>query len=71
MLPEMIPVDSSNIEAIGYDADHRELYVRFIEGNTYAYSDAPIEAFDEFLRSPSKGSFFNRAIRNTYAYRQV
>ena len=36
-MPEMIYVDSSNIEAIGYDDDAQELHVRFLSGTSYIY----------------------------------
>ena len=34
-MPEMHFVDSSNVEAIGYDPDTRELYVQFIKSGNY------------------------------------
>ena len=71
MTPDMIPVDSTNIEAIGYDATRRELYIRFLGNRTYVYSDIPAELHDELMRAPSKGSFLNRAVKNTYAYREI
>jgi len=37
-MPEMHFVDSSNVEAIGYDPDAQELHVRFVRsGETYIY----------------------------------
>jgi hypothetical protein len=37
-MPEMIFVDSSNVEAIGYDTQSQELHVRFLKsGETYVY----------------------------------
>lgn len=70
-MPDMTPVDSSNIELVGYEASSRELYVRFLGNRTYVYADVPAQLHEELLRAPSKGSFFNRAIKNAYAYREV
>lgn len=70
-MPDMIPVDSSNIESVGYDAGNRELHVRFLGNRTYAYSDVPPELLEEMLRAPSKGSFLNRAVKGAYAYREI
>lgn len=70
-MPDMIPVDSSNIESVGYDASGRELYVRFLAGRTYVYSDVPAELYEELLRAPSKGSFYNRAVRSIFPYREL
>lgn len=70
-MPDMIPVDSSNIESVGYDSGNRELHVRFLGNRTYVYSDVPSELFEEMLRAPSKGSFLNRAVKGAYAYREI
>lgn len=70
-MTDMTPVDSSNLQAVGYDADSRELHVRFLNNDTYVYSDVPEELHQELLRAPSKGSFLNRAIKGTYVYRKL
>lgn len=67
--PEMEYVDSSNIEAIGYDAEARELWVRFTSGSTYVYSDVPPATYDDIMRADSKGSYLNREIKPNYDYR--
>ncbi len=63
---DMNYVDSSNVEAIGYDPEHSQLYVQFKGGDTYVISDVPQEIYDEFLNAPSKGSFYNRSIKPIY-----
>lgn len=66
-MPEMILVDSSNIEAIGYDADSQELHVRFVKsGETYAYYSVEDWVFQEFLQADSKGVFLNARIKPNY-----
>jgi hypothetical protein len=70
-MPHMTPVDSSNIESVGYDTSNRELHVRFLGNRTYVYSDVPAELYEELLRAPSKGSFLNRAVKGAYAYREL
>lgn len=69
--PEMIFVDSSNIEAIGYDPGQRDLYVQFHGGRTYVYADVPDQIYGELLQADSKGSYLNREIKSNYAYREV
>lgn len=54
------PVDSSNIEAIGY-ADEI-LVIKFRGGSAYRYSGVPRTIVDALLRAESKGSFFHRYI---------
>jgi hypothetical protein len=68
MMPEMIYVDSSNIEAIGYDEDSQELHVQFLSGGYYVYYEVPRQIFDDLLMAPSKGSFLNREVKNIYRY---
>lgn len=69
-MPEMTYVDSSNIEAIGYDDEAMELHVQFLGGALYTYLDVPREVFDDFMAAPSKGSFLNRVIKSVYEFRK-
>jgi len=71
-MPRMQEVESTSIEAIGYDRQTHELYVRFREtGRTYAYWDVEEDVFEGFLGAPSKGNYFNRQIKGAYSYGQV
>lgn len=67
-MPEMTYVDSSNIEAIGYDDATQELHVRFLSGATYIYKGVPRQIFDDLMQAPSKGSFLNREVKGVYQY---
>lgn len=67
-MPEMIYVDSSNIEAIGYDDDAQELHVQFLGGRYYIYHDVPRNIFDELMNASSKGSFLNREVKSAYRF---
>ena len=57
---------SSNIVSIGYDETNLILEVEFKGGSVYKYLDVPIDVFNNFMESDSKGSFFHRNIKNTY-----
>lgn len=70
-MPEMTYVDSSNIEAIGYDDHAQELHVRFLSGATYVYHRVPREVFDAMMIASSKGSFLNREIKNVYDFSKL
>jgi hypothetical protein len=68
---ERIPVESSNIESIGYQADMQMLEVEFKghsgkPNSVYAYDGVPPEIWQQFLASPSKGRFFQESIRGKY-----
>lgn len=67
----MIPVDSSNIKAIGYSPAQRVLQIDFLSGSRYHYLAVEPEAFERFVNAPSKGRFLNREIKKIYNYRQV
>jgi hypothetical protein len=71
-MPEMQAVESTSIEAIGYDRQTHELYVRFREsGYTYVYWEVEEVVFEDFLGATSKGSYFNREVKGAYSYAQV
>ena len=71
-MPKMSSVDSSNVEAIGYDPDNRELHVRFLKsGATYVYYDAQEWVFREFMQADSKGTYLNTSIKGRYRYRKL
>lgn len=67
---EMIPIKSSNIEAIGHDPEKNELCVKFQGGGTYFYSGFSAEDFALFRGSSSKGSFFAKNIRGLFPSRK-
>ena len=71
-MPDMHYVDSSNIEAIGYEADSQELHVRFLKsGETYVYYNVEEWLFQEFLQAGSKGVYFNLNVKNNYSYSKL
>ena len=64
----MIPVDSSDLSAVGYDADAQVLYISFHSGGLYRYFDVPEAVYQGLLSASSKGRFFHAHIRNVYRY---
>jgi hypothetical protein len=71
-MPEMIFVDSSNVEAIGYDSATRELHVQFVKsGETYVYHEVEEWVFEDFKRADSKGTFLNANIKGRYDYSKL
>jgi len=71
-MPEMIFVDSSNIEAIGYESSTMELHVRFLKsGKTYVYYSVEEHIYSEFMQSDSKGSFLHSRIKPNYQYAEL
>ncbi len=72
MTLDMKAVDSSTLDAIGYDAEKRELHVRFKQtGITYVYYDVQETVFDEFLQADSKGGYLNRVLKRRYQHSRL
>jgi hypothetical protein len=68
----MIPVLSSNVAAVGYDAKSSTLVVRFHDGGrVYRYGGVPVAVYREFLAAPSKGRFLAQFIKGFYPYARV
>ena len=62
---------SSVIGNFNYDPAHAKLTIVFTTGRVYEYYTVPAEIFDEFRKAPSKGAFFNAAIRDRYPFREI
>lgn len=74
-MPDLVPTESSNIQAVGYQPDDQALYVRFTvrnrpgaEGPIYRYDNVPPGIFSRFSRSASKGGYFWTHIRSQFRY---
>ena len=65
------PVVSESIAAIGYNDDAEALEVEFVTGRVYRYRGVSQDVFEDFRQAPSKGAFFNRHIKDAYAWEQV
>lgn len=63
---QRIPVESSNIKAVGFDADTSTLEVQFTNGGTYVYAPVPLRVFGELLAAESKGSYLASQIKPRY-----
>ena len=70
-LPEMIKVDSSNIDEIGYNTAQQELYIRFLDGNLYVYRNVPEIEFSSLMNASSYGKYFHINIKNQYPYEKI
>jgi hypothetical protein len=71
-MPEMIFVDSKNVEAIGYDIGTLELHVRFLKsGETYVYYAVEEWRYQELQQADSKGQYLNANIKPNYQFAKV
>lgn len=68
----MIPVSSSNLRAVGYDAATQTLRVAFIISGVYEYSGVPSSVHASLMAASSHGTYFNAHIKKgPYRYRKV
>jgi len=68
---EFFPVESTNVDQIGYDDDDMSLYIRFINGALYVYEGVPPDVWEQLLYTPSKGKFIHTDLKNIYPYARV
>jgi hypothetical protein len=60
---DMVPVKSSNIDAIGYHGPNRLLFVRFKSGSTYMYDRVPASKHEALASADSVGAHFAKHIK--------
>lgn len=66
-----IRMPSTAICRYAYDADRHRLEIEFVTGRRYRYADVPPAIADEMARATSKGGFFNRRIRDRFAFERL
>ena len=64
--------ESSHVEAVRYEPDTQDLFVRFSDdGSVYQYMDVPEVMFQQLMESGSKGRFVNIVLRRRFNYKKV
>lgn len=66
-----LAVESTTLTTVTYDADRALLQLEFRDQAVYQYFEVPAEVHEALLRAPSKGTYFNRAIRGRFTYSLV
>jgi hypothetical protein len=54
------------VRTFSYEPEAHRLFVTFVNGRRYSYAGVPPEVFEGMRRAFSKGSFFNRQVRDRY-----
>ena len=62
---------SSVIRSFAYDESRRRLDVEFVSGRHYAYHEVPAALVEQMRKALSKGSFFNRRIRDHFRFTRM
>jgi hypothetical protein len=64
-------VVSTTLATVTYDDIRNLLQLKFRSRAVYCYFGVPAAVHEALLAAPSKGSYFNQAIRGRYAYVRV
>ena len=68
----LIPVSSSDLQAVGYDPETHRLQVEFCNGSLYEYYSVPESVHRELMAAASHGSYFAAHIKKgPYRFRQL
>jgi len=65
------PVESSNLNSVGYDPDTKTLEIEFHDGGIYQYFDIPANVYSGLISAPSKGKYHHKFIKSAYRYKKV
>jgi hypothetical protein len=62
----MVGVNSSALEAAGYDPETLRMKIRFTGGNTYDFCGVPEHVHRGLMTAWSKGKYYNENIKDRY-----
>jgi hypothetical protein len=69
---QLQPVSSSNLKAVGYDAETKTLQIEFLNGGLYEYYKVPENIYKGLMAASSHGSYFDQHIKKGgYRYRNL
>jgi hypothetical protein len=68
---ERTPVTSTDIRAVGYEAESQTLEIEFNTGAIYQYSGVSPGEYEGLMASDSKGKYFHANIRNSYSFSKL
>jgi hypothetical protein len=70
----LIPIQSDNVQAAGYDANSMIMTVQFDNGNTYEYYGIPAELWNSFVAAqphPWSQVGYPRLVKGGYQYKKI
>lgn len=68
---KVTPVESTTLATVAYDKTPELLQLAFRSQAIYHYADVPAIVHQALLSAPSKGSYFNQAIRGRFPYKRL
>ena len=64
-------VESTTLATVAYDEARELLRLEFCSRAVYQYFSVPAAVHQSLLAAPSKGRYFNEAIRGRFSYRLI
>lgn len=65
---QLLPLDSTGLDRVGYDPSNQVLLVVFRDRSSYHYYGVPSAVFENLRLAASKGAYFNHSIRGVYRF---
>ncbi len=66
-----VPVDSTLLASVAYNASESILQLEFCDGTVYRYLAVAVGIYHDLLAAGSKGAYFNHEIRSRFQYTLV
>jgi hypothetical protein len=67
-----VPVSSSNLASVGFDAEKKTLEIEFKNGSIFQYYNVPEKIYSGILSATSHGRYFDAYIKKGgFAFKQV
>jgi len=67
----VVTVESTTLRRVSYDEARALLQLEFCSRAVYQYRSVPAAVYQSLLAAPSKGRYFNQAIRGRFSYRLI
>ncbi len=65
------PVESSNLQSVGYENSTNTLEIEFKNGGIYQYFDVPESEYKALMSAESHGKYFIANIRDKYRCQKI
>ncbi len=65
-MPEMTPVTSKAMKAIGFDPETQELHIDWKSGSSSVHPNWTPEKHEALVNAPSKGGHFHKHVRKQH-----
>jgi len=63
---KMIQVSSSAMDAVGYDKERQQLFIKFKQGDIYTFCRVPESIYQGLMSANSKGGFYDSFIKDKF-----